>query len=79
MSYPLQYFRIGIGNTDNNIVASSSSLAPSHHTGQNKEKWYLNYKSANSFQIVNASNNQVITGNGTSVSLANNSNSSAQN
>ena len=79
MSYPLQYFRIGIGNTDNNVVASSSSLAPSHHTGQNKEKWYLNYKSANSFQIVNASNNQVITGNGTSVSLANNSNSSAQN
>ena len=61
MSYPLQYFRIGIGNTDNNVVASDSSLAPSHHTGKNIEKWYLNYKSANSFQIVNASNNQLLT------------------
>ena len=79
MSYPLQYFRIGIGNTDNNVVASGSSLAPSHHTGKTHEKWYLNYKSANSFQIVNASNNQVITGNGTKVSLASNSNSSSQN
>ena len=78
MSYPLQYFRIGIGNTDNNVVVSDSSLAPSHHSGGNHEKWYLNYKSANTFQIVNASNNQVMTGNGTSVSLANNANSSAQ-
>ena len=79
MSYPLQYFRIGIGNTDNNIIASDSSLAPSHHTGKNAEKWYLNYKSANSFQIVNASNNQLLTANGSKVTLSNNSNSSAQN
>ena len=79
MSYPLQYFRIGIGNTDNNVVASGSSLAPSHHTGKTHEKWYLNYKNSNSFQIVNASNNQVMTGNGNNVSLANNSNSSSQN
>ena len=79
MSYPLQYFRIAIGNTDNNIVVSDSTLAPSHHTGKTHEKWYLNYKSKNSFQIVNASNNQVMTGNGKSVSLANNSNSSSQN
>ena len=79
MSYPLQYFRIGIGNTDNNIVASDSSLAPSHHTGKNNEKWYLNYKSSNSFQIVNASNNQVLTANGSKVTLSNNSNSSSQN
>ena len=79
MSYPLQYFRIGIGNTDNNIIASDSSLAPSHHTGKNAEKWYLNYKSANSFQIVNASNNQLLTANGSKVTLSNNANSSAQN
>ena len=79
MSYPLQYFRIGIGNTDNIVVVSGSSLAPSHHTGKTHEKWYLNYKNSNSFQIVNASNNQVMTGNGNNVSLANNSNSSSQN
>ena len=79
MSYPLQYFRIGIGNTDNNIVAAGSSLTPSHHTGKPHEKWYVNYKSAGVFQIVNASNNQVITANGSGVSLANNSNSSTQN
>ena len=79
MTYPLQYFRIGIGNTDNNVVASGSSLAPSHHTGKTIEKWYLNYKSGNSFQIVNSSNNLVMTANGSKVTLANNSNSSAQN
>ena len=79
MSYPLQYFRIAIGNTDNNVVASNSSLAPSPHTGKAHEKWYLNYKKANTFQIVNASNNQVITGNGNKVSLTNNANSSSQN
>ena len=79
MSYPLQYFRIGIGNTDNNVVASGSSLSPSHHTGKNIEKWYLNYKSANTFQIANASNNQLLTANGSKVTLSNDSNSSSQN
>ena len=77
MSYPLQYFRIGIGNTDNNVVASDSSLAPSHHIDKSNEKWYLNYKSANSFQIANDSKNQVLTANGSKVTLSNNSNSSS--
>ena len=79
MSYPLQYFRISIGNTDNNIVALNSSLAPGHHTGKVNEKWYLNYKSEGIFQIVNALNNNVMTGNGNQISIANNSNSSKQN
>ena len=79
MSYPLQYFRIGIGDTDNNIVISGTSLVPSHHSGKSHEKWYVNYKSAGVFQICNASNNQVLTANGQSVSVANNSNSAAQN
>ena len=78
-AYPLQYFRIAIGDTDNNIVASGTSLSPSHHTGKNHEKWYLNYKSAGVFQLANASSNQVMTANGSNVSLANNSNSSTQN
>ena len=79
MSYPLQYFRIGIGDTDNNIVITGSSLVPSHHSGKNQEKWYVHYKSAGVFQICNASNNQVMTANGQYVSVANNSNSAAQN
>ena len=78
MSYPLQYFRIGIGDTDNNIAISGSSLVPSHHTGKNHEKWYLNFISSGVFQIANTSNNQVITANGNAVSISNNSNSAAQ-
>ena len=78
-AYPLQYFRLGMANTDNNVVASGSSLAPSKHTGKTTEKWYLNFKSSGVFQIVNASNNQVLTASGTKVSLSNNSNSSSQN
>ena len=77
-AYPLQYFRIGIGDTDNNIVASGTSLAPSHETGKTHEKWYVNYKSAGVFQIANVSNNQVMTANGSSVSLSNNSNAATQ-
>ena len=79
MTYPLQYFRLAIGNTDNNIVAIESSLSPSHHTGKTHEKWYLNYKSSGIFQIVNASNDKVMSGNGNKISIENNSNSSSQN
>ena len=78
MSYPLQYFRIAIGNTDNNIVASNKSLAPSHHTGKTTEKWYLVYIKSGVFQVVNASNNLVLTRSGTNVSLASYSNSNTQ-
>ena len=79
MSYPLQFFRLAIGNTDNNVVASGESLAPSHHTGKSHEKWYLIYKNSGVFQIINALNNKVMTGNGNKVSLENNSNSNSQN
>ena len=79
MTYPLQYFRLAIGDTDNNVVLSGSSLAPSHHTGKDHEKWYLNYKNQNSFQIVNVSNNQVMTGDGNTVKVSNNSNLDSQN
>ena len=42
MNYPLQYFRIGIGNTNNNIISYGSSLYPSHHTGKLSENGILN-------------------------------------
>ena len=41
MSYPLQYFRIAIGNTDNNIIASGASLAPSPQKGNPNENGML--------------------------------------
>ena len=78
MSYPLQYFRLAIGNTDNNVVASGSSLAPSHHTGKSNEKWYVNYISSNVFQIVNASNNKLISASGNKVILSDNTKATSQ-
>ena len=78
MTYPLQYFRLAIGDTDNNISANGSSLSPSPLTGKPTEKWYVNYISTNVFQIANASNNQLITASGNNVVLANNSNSESQ-
>ena len=69
MNYPLQYFRIAIGNTNNNIISYGSSLYPSHHTGKLSEKWYLKYIRADVFLIINALNNLVMTGNEENVSL----------
>ena len=79
MTYPLQYFRFGIADTDNCVTSSGTALIPTHETGNTKEKWYLNYKSAGVFQIVNVSNNQILTANGNNVYLSNNSNSNSQN
>ena len=78
MTYPLQYFRIAIGDTDNNIIASDTSLSPSHHTGKSNEKWYVNYISSNVFQIVNASNNKLISASGNKVILSDNTKATSQ-
>ena len=78
-AYPLQYFRLAIAGTNNNVIASGSSLAPSKHTGKATEKWYLNYKSSGVFQIVNVSSGKVFTASGSKITLAANSNSSSQN
>ena len=78
MTYPLQYFRLSLFDTDQNIIASGTSLSIHSMTGKTNEKWYLNYISKNTFQIVNASNNKVITSSGTSVSLSNYESSTSQ-
>ena len=78
MTYPLQYFRIAIGDTDYNIVSSGSSLSPSQHTGKTLEKWYLNYIKKDTFQIINAYNNLVMDANQYNISLKNFSDSSSQ-
>ena len=78
MSYPLQYFRLALWNTNNNIISSGSSLYPSHHTGKLVEKWYLKYIRADVFLIINALNNLVMTGKGEEVSLKEESDSEDQ-
>ena len=69
MSYPLQLFRLAIGDTYHNIIASGSALYPSLHTGKPLEKWYLKYIRADVFLIINALNNLVMTGKGNEVTL----------
>ena len=69
MSYPLQYFRLAIGNTDSNIIASGNSLSPSYMTGNLNEKWHLNFVQANVFLLINALNNLVMKANNEKVSL----------
>ena len=69
MSYPLQLFRLAIGDTYHNIIASGSTLYPSPHTGKPLEKWYLKYIRADVFLIINALNNLVMTGKGNEVTL----------
>ena len=69
MNYPLQYFRLEIGNTNNKIIGYDSSLYPSYHTGKIFEKCYLKYIRADILLIINALNNLVMTGNGEEISL----------
>jgi pectin lyase len=78
-AYPLQYFRLFIGDTNNVVSSSGSSLAPSKQAGSNNEKWYVNNKGSNVFQLVNVGTGKVLTASGSKVALANNSNSSSQN
>ena len=54
VSYPVQLFRLGIADTDNNVTADGTALAPSEMTGTAAEKWSVNYVSAGVFEIVNA-------------------------
>jgi len=71
VSYPVQLFRLGIADTDNNVTADGTALAPSEMTGTAAEKWSVNYVSAGVFEIVNAASGQILTANGSGVSLAN--------
>jgi len=78
-AYPLQYFRLFIGDTNNVVASSGSSLTPAKQAGNNTEKWYVNYKSSNVFQLVNVGTGKVLTASGSKVTLESNSNSSTQN
>ena len=70
VSYPVQYFRIGMYDTNQNVNASGASLIPAEQNGTSAEKWSVNYISTGVFEIVNASNGYVLTASGSSVTLS---------
>ena len=69
-SYPVQQFRLGMYNTDNNVSADNAVLCPSEQTGTANEKWSLNYISEGVYEIVNSQNGNILTANGSGVTLA---------
>ena len=71
VSYPVQYFRLGMSDTDNNINAAGSAILPDKNNGTAAEKWSVNYVSSGVFEIVSAENGMILTANGSGVSLAN--------
>lgn len=70
VSYPVQEFRLGIADTDNNVTYDGSSLVPSVEMGTVNEKWSLNYVSSGVYEIVSSVDGKILTANGTGVSLA---------
>lgn len=78
VSYPIQEFRLGMADTDNNVTADGAMLAPAVMKGTANEKWSVNYISAGVFEIVNSASGQILTANGTGVALANDSDSANQ-
>ena len=69
-AYPVQEFRIAIGDTDANVSGSGASLVPSALTGDTAEKWSLNYVSSGVYEIVNSDSGSILTASGSGVSLA---------
>ena len=67
----MSYFRIGVGNTDNNIIGYSSSLYAAHPAGKLHEKWYLKYISPQIYIVINALYDLVLTANEQQVLLQN--------
>ena len=64
-SYPVQEFRMGIGDTNRNINISGMSAGDYLNSwttnGVDNEKWYLNYISSGVYEIVNVTTGYVIT------------------
>ncbi len=78
-SYPVQEFRIGISNTDRNIISDGSALSSDTFKGTDNEKWNLNLINTGVYEIVNSATGYVITGNGSSaVTIAADSDGAAQ-
>ena len=76
--YPVQEFRLAMADTDNNVTSSGTALAPSAEKGTENEKWSLNYVSSGVYEIVNSATGQILTANGSSVSLADDTDGASQ-
>lgn len=70
VSYPVQYFRMGMADTDANVNASGAAIVPGAQNGSNAEKWSLNYISTGVYEIVSADSGLLLTAGGSGVSLA---------
>lgn len=68
--YPVQEFRLGMADTDNNVTASGTGIVPTELAGVTEEKWSLNFVSDGVYEIVSASSGEILTANGSGVSLA---------
>jgi len=73
-SYPIQKFRIGLYNTNQNVNGSGEYLIVDTQNGKETEKWTLNHIYKGLFEIVNSSNGQLLTANSNGVFLSKNSN-----
>ena len=76
--YPVQEFRLAMADTDNNVTSAGTALAPSAENGTENEKWSLNYVSSGVYEIVNSATGQILTANGSSVSLADDTDGASQ-
>lgn len=72
MSYPVQEFRFGIGDTNRNIMVSGNNegdfLTSDTFLGERSQKFYLNYVSKGVYEIVSSETGYVVTNsNGTAL------------
>ena len=68
LSYPVQEFRFGIGDTDRSITISGTGsgdyVSSAEFIGNRTQKWYLNYISNGVYEIVNSQTGYILTNNG---------------
>ena len=68
LSYPVQEFRFGIGDTDRSITISGTGsgdyVSSAEFIGNRTQKWYLNYISDGVYEIVNSQTGYILTNNG---------------
>lgn len=67
-SYPVQEFRMGIGDTNRNVNTSEAEagapVTSDKQNGEGSEKWYLNYISSGVYEIVNSETGYLLTNDG---------------
>ncbi|MCR5717776.1 MAG: RICIN domain-containing protein [Oscillospiraceae bacterium] len=78
VSYPIQYFRLGMADTDANVNVSGASLVPKAQNGTNAEKWSLNWVSDGVYEIVSADSGMLLTASGSAVNLSKDTDAAGQ-